>query len=227
LNHSYEKYQERVLKRDPKALVKRQKEGAQAFEEWYGVEWEKRTKGLNNSNEDSDDDDDDEGKPNNGNDSDSSWGDDMSDEDDSDSDWNVDVTGSKPKESYNSKPAKRQIDEKDGTLSSLVLSKKAKVFFDNPLFNGVSEDTLFSKEMGLEDIMDEDDENEAIKKASKEAQKKRKESKKARKSRNNDGSDSDDDKKNKGGFEIVKSNDPALDGTASSATCTVYFIFFY
>ncbi|KAI9012787.1 Spb1 C-terminal domain-containing protein [Gaertneriomyces semiglobifer] len=121
LDGLYQAFKERQLQRDPRALVKQKKldkkahKSSQAFEEWYGVEYEKKRKRSASSGEDSD----------------------ASGSDDSDSDAaSVDE---------DSKPA---------------LSKRAKVFFDNPLFkkldapsdaNGsaktVSKVGLFAEEM--------------------------------------------------------------------------------
>ncbi|KAJ3412167.1 AdoMet-dependent rRNA methyltransferase spb1 [Chytridiales sp. JEL 0842] len=194
----YDQYQQRVLERDPKARVKRQKEGAEAFEEWYGVEWEKKMKGVEEKGEAA------AGK---GSDSESDFSseeDDDESEDEEDGGFEVDE---KPQARKRKAKVEDEVqDERDGTLTSAVLSKKARLFFDNPLFKGVNESGtggLFDSEMGGVDTMasDDSDDEEAIRKAAKEAKKK-----KAAKKKGKEGAedDSDSEAENKKGFEVVK-----------------------
>lgn len=112
LDGLYEQFKEKRLERDAHARVRHQKEGAKAFEEWYGVEYEKKRKR--------------EAK-----DIDGAHSEDSSDDSEGSSDEEGDhmiAAGSKRK----SRGEQDGQDEDED--SSRGLSKRAKVFFDNPLF---------------------------------------------------------------------------------------------
>ncbi|KAJ3080078.1 AdoMet-dependent rRNA methyltransferase spb1 [Rhizoclosmatium hyalinum] len=192
-----------AAEKDPKARVKRKNDGKEAFEEWYGVEWEKKMQGIEDgatAKKAVDDSSDDESLN-------SDWG------DDSDTENAQSSSRNKKRKSRNDEVFEDDtIDEHDGALSSAALSKKAKVFFDNPLFKMASGSSgMFAKEMGIEDMDDDDEED--IKKAAKEAKSSKKDKKdkkkKAKKSKDDVDilSDSDDDKGNdKKGFEVVRAS---------------------
>ncbi|ORY51044.1 FtsJ-domain-containing protein [Rhizoclosmatium globosum] len=203
LDQMYESFTQRRLEKDPKARVKRKNDGKEAFEEWYGVEWEKKMQGIEDgatAKKAVDDSSDDESLN-------SDWG------DDSDTENAQSSSRNKKRKSRNDEVFEDDtIDEHDGALSSAALSKKAKVFFDNPLFKMASGSSgMFAKEMGIEDMDDDDEED--IKKAAKEAKSSKKDKKdkkkKAKKSKDDVDilSDSDDDKGNdKKGFEVVRAS---------------------
>ncbi|KAJ3260673.1 AdoMet-dependent rRNA methyltransferase spb1 [Boothiomyces macroporosus] len=107
----YEQYEKIKLEKNPSAKVKKVKEASQAFEEWYGLESDKKIK-------------------------------------------------SKSKEEYNSDISDSSSSEDEGELSLPAnkrpfegeepLSKKAKLFFDNPIFESTKdkfEDSLFDDEL--------------------------------------------------------------------------------
>ncbi|KAJ3269030.1 AdoMet-dependent rRNA methyltransferase spb1 [Terramyces sp. JEL0728] len=107
----YEQYEKIRLERNPSAKVKKVKEASQAFEEWYGLESDKKIKTKSsaeyNSESDSDSSSDDEGEL--------------------------------------ALPANKRSFE-----SEEQLSKKAKLFFDNPIFESTKdkfEDSLFDNEL--------------------------------------------------------------------------------
>ncbi|KAJ3138493.1 AdoMet-dependent rRNA methyltransferase spb1 [Physocladia obscura] len=195
----YSDYLRRKGERDPTLVVKQKNAGKAAFEEWYGVEWEKKMQGL-----------EDESKPRAKN-----SGDGDSDSNDSDFSWD-DESDEEERQSRKRKNDQEIFDsaiENDGGLSSAALSKKARVFFDNPLFkiaSASSNSGMFQKEMTVSDLIeDELDEDEAISKANKNAKNGSKEDKKkSGKKRNEDIlSDSDDEKDKKGkSFEVVRTS---------------------
>ncbi|KAI9355990.1 Spb1 C-terminal domain-containing protein [Zopfochytrium polystomum] len=179
------------LQRDRKALVKSQTEKKQTYDEWYGIEWDKKH-GVGKTAEDGEADSEDD-RIGDGSDSDSSWGDSSEDEDERE-------PGKSGKRKRADVEEDEPLDPKDGTLTSEFLSKRAKVFFDNPLFKNMATSETegkgrFSKEMTLDS--DSDDST---------APKKDKKKSKSKSKSKSSGFDSDDDvKENKSGFEVVKS----------------------
>ncbi|KAI9207785.1 Spb1 C-terminal domain-containing protein [Polychytrium aggregatum] len=132
LDQMYENYKSRKLEKDPKAKVAQQKEGAKAkFEEWYGSEYDKSIRDLGK-----DDDDDEEGGERQGSDDDSeysSWGDESEDERKPTKKGAAVKIGAK-----RTKPSADSEDE-DQDDAPQALSKKAKLFFDNPIFKKSTE----------------------------------------------------------------------------------------
>ncbi|KAJ3224233.1 AdoMet-dependent rRNA methyltransferase spb1 [Chytriomyces hyalinus] len=192
-------FQQRRQEKDPKSIVKQKNDSKEAFEEWYGVEWEKKMQGLEGKSaerkgvaNDSDED------------SDSSWGDDTDSEDEE----GQQSGARRQKRKSRDEVFEQDVDARDGALSSAALSKKARVFFDNPLFQmATGSSGMFAKEMGIEDVADEEDDEAEILKAKKDKKDKKK-GKKSKKSKKDDDiiSDSDDDKGEKKGFEIVRTS---------------------
>ncbi|KAJ3073989.1 AdoMet-dependent rRNA methyltransferase spb1, partial [Podochytrium sp. JEL0797] len=218
LDAMYESFSERRMEKDPKSRVKKQNDGKEAFEEWYGVEWEKKMQGIEDKSAgrkkaSGDDSSDDES-------GDSAWGD-----EDSDDENRAAVVASKNKRKAGGDAA-NVIDEHDGALSSAALSKKARVFFDNPLFKMATGGSgMFAKEMGIEDMEDDDEEDikQALKSAKKEKSdkksKKEVQKKKIQKGEDTILSESEDDgKPEKKGFEVVRSSkaDEEFDQTKGS-----------
>ncbi|KAJ3197251.1 AdoMet-dependent rRNA methyltransferase spb1 [Irineochytrium annulatum] len=124
LDEMYNVYRERLLNKNPKAVVARRKEnGKQAFEDWYGVEWEEKLKGIDAAAS--------YGKAKRKNDDHGS-----SDDDSSDSDADEVIVNP-------------DANDMSGDLTSEYLSKKAKVFFANPMFENaaLSKSSLFTGEM--------------------------------------------------------------------------------
>ncbi|KAI8610255.1 Spb1 C-terminal domain-containing protein [Chytriomyces sp. MP71] len=193
----FEHFQQRRQEKDPKAIVKQRNDNKEAFEEWYGVEWEKKMQGIEGKAkkspaEGSDDSDDD---------SDSSWG------DDSDAEEGGEQRTGKRK-SRDEVFDDDDLDAKTGALSSAALSKKARVFFDNPLFKMATGNSgMFAKEIGIDDMGDDDDEDEKDIKKVKEEKKKEKKGKKGRKGKKDDDVLSDSEEEgDKKGFEIVRTS---------------------
>ncbi|KND02374.1 23S rRNA (uridine(2552)-2'-O-)-methyltransferase [Spizellomyces punctatus DAOM BR117] len=155
----YEQFRERRLERDPSAKVKKQKEGAQAFEEWYGIEFDKKRKRQVG-------------------DVDGDASDDSSDDSEDDSELDEEATGVSggKKRKAGSEMDNGNVEEEDvnGAIDTGKLSKRAKVFFDNPLFKTLEQpngkpvkgkeskqkDGLFAQELAStwsDDSSDEDD----------------------------------------------------------------------
>ncbi|KAI9330300.1 Spb1 C-terminal domain-containing protein [Obelidium mucronatum] len=220
LDAMYDNFTQRRIQKDPKSIVKQKKDGKEAFEEWYGVEWEKKMQGLEEKSANK------KGGNNNNNDSsdDESLNSDWGDEDSDDEKKTRKKSGGKRKNRDDDQ--EEEIDEHDGALSTAALSKKARVFFDNPLFKmATGSSGMFAKEMGIEDVNDDDDDEADILKASKNAKKEAKDKKDKKKKINNKKkdidqvlSDSDDDVKEKKGFEVVRSSkaDEEFDQTKGS-----------
>ena len=135
IDELYNNYLSRKSKKDIMNTIKKQKEGAAAeFEEWYGVEYDEKKQSLNREN---------------ASDSDS-----VSDTD-SDSDSNTDSE----QEDSNSDLKKR----KNASESDQTLSKKAKLFFENPIFKGMTDSKKSKKSMFDKDMNDHsfDSDNES------------------------------------------------------------------
>ncbi|KAJ3333992.1 AdoMet-dependent rRNA methyltransferase spb1 [Blyttiomyces sp. JEL0837] len=204
IDKMYESYQERLLEKDPKAKVKKLNDKRAEFEEWYGVEWEKKQNAMKGvegeKGDDSDSDDDD--------DSEFSWEDESEDE--------TAARKSKKRKEREDEAVGDAADD-GGELSSAALSKKAKIFFDNPLFKNLATGSLqgtFAREMDLDEKEDESDEDEQIRKAAKEAKKKKD---KKTKSKSKD-YEEDEKESGKKGFEVVKATAGDETGLANSAT---------
>jgi AdoMet-dependent rRNA methyltransferase SPB1 len=95
----YEEYARRRVERDPTAKVKKQKEASKAFDEWYGIEEEKKMKQL--------------------------------------------------KTEFDSESDSSGSDDSESEVEEERLSKKAKLFFDNSVFEGVQkeDDDLFDEDL--------------------------------------------------------------------------------
>ncbi|KAI8809255.1 Spb1 C-terminal domain-containing protein [Cladochytrium replicatum] len=162
----YEEYKERQIQKDKKAMARKEKKGAaKDFEDWYGIEWENKMK---------------EEKAEEG----GKLVRDGSDDDfsDSSSDSDVEQTkSSKRKRAINSKRSDDEDEDDDGEVPAL--SKKAKLFFQNPVFGDamqkasikdrhqkrVEEKSMFDVEMSDLDSKSESEE-ESIKTKSKKNQ---------------------------------------------------------
>lgn len=133
-------FKERKLRRNPKAVIEKRKEGGAAFEEWYGVAYDRKANG-------------DDSVPRPG----------ASDSESSDSDSEDDDV---PARRTSKRTAAQSEDEMDVDLDTSKLSKRARVFFDNPLFQAPANGTkrkqgqtdLFSTEMVAGDSSDDDEE---------------------------------------------------------------------
>ncbi|KAJ3045642.1 AdoMet-dependent rRNA methyltransferase spb1 [Rhizophlyctis rosea] len=120
---------EQKMSKNPHAVVEKKKKAAAAFEEWYGVEYDKKKAegsedGSNASGGDSDSD------------SDSDSEDDVEMED---AERPTKVAGSKRKAAViaDGHGALEEDEDEDdeAVVDTSALSKRARVFFDNPLFN--------------------------------------------------------------------------------------------
>ena len=154
-------FRERRNQKDPHATVEKKKKAAAAFEEWYGVEYDAKVKegGEKSGNSESDSDSD-------------------SDSDSMDEDMEdvqpKKVAGSKRKAAEISAEAATEDEEDDEpVVDTSALSKRARVFFENPLFDDAvkvtagakrkaetsqtTEKGLFSEEMtGADDSSDDE-----------------------------------------------------------------------
>ncbi|KAJ3208997.1 AdoMet-dependent rRNA methyltransferase spb1 [Entophlyctis luteolus] len=190
----YEDYIRRKGERDPSIVVKQKNAGKAAFEEWYGIEWENKMQKLEKTSKP-------DGTGDSGSDdSDSSWGD------------NDDETDNRKRKNANDDVFESALGAADdGGLSSAVLSKKARVFFDNPLFKlaGATSGT-FAEE--ITNVGDDDDDDAAISKANRDAKEKNSKNSKNSKSETKRSekdiilSDSEDDRDTHKGFEIARTS---------------------
>ncbi|KAJ3283815.1 AdoMet-dependent rRNA methyltransferase spb1 [Borealophlyctis nickersoniae] len=176
LDGLFDQFRERRMERDPTARVRRKKESSAAFEEWYGTEYDKKLKdadgavgkdGSDSDSESSDDDDD------NGVEMEEAFG---------------------GRRSQKRKAADVSDEESDASDDGLVdkssMSKRARVFFDNPLFQDAEKVTtgvkrkaevlggkggkgLFAREMvdAGSDTSDDEEEITAMAKKQKKARK--------------------------------------------------------
>ncbi|KAI9094696.1 Spb1 C-terminal domain-containing protein [Phlyctochytrium arcticum] len=205
----FEQFQERRLERNPSARVRKQKEGAKAFEEWYGIEFENKRK--RGSDEDTEDEQEDEDKElaeatRAAEDSGSAFS-------SSESESEVEVRPAKKKvaKKTTKKPSSEDEEEEAApvTVDKSKLSLRARVFFDNPLFNELEAATtpkptepaaaakkrknIFEKERtNVNDWSDDTDDEDSVPKQTR---------KKGRKGRK--GEEEDEDEKERKGFEIV------------------------
>ncbi|KAI8822006.1 Spb1 C-terminal domain-containing protein [Fimicolochytrium jonesii] len=168
LDDLYEKFCEQRLERDPSAKVRKAKEGAKAFEEWYGIEFDSKQ-----SNPDA--------VPGTA-DSDST--DDSEDYEDEDA-MEIDEPAPKPAVAKGKKrkasAAIEPEEEEEAVIETKSLSKRARTFFDNPLFKSLEEPVkkpqkangkpekagLFAKEMTAADDDSTDDEDSVPKRKAK------------------------------------------------------------
>ncbi|KAI8588675.1 Spb1 C-terminal domain-containing protein [Geranomyces variabilis] len=123
LDNLYEQFCERRIDKDPSLRVRKQKEGAKAFEEWYGIEFDSNKRKREEGDVGADN------------------GDESSDfSDDTDSEVEEKLTRpvkGKKRKAPSPEPA---VEEKeDVAVDPRALSKRARVFFDNPLFKALEQ----------------------------------------------------------------------------------------
>ncbi|KAL2917789.1 AdoMet-dependent rRNA methyltransferase spb1 [Polyrhizophydium stewartii] len=169
MDHMYEEFQARLAERNPSAKARKKREGLRAeFDEWYGVEYEKKA-GLGDAAE---------GEVGANSDSDSD-----SDSDASMHDEDAGVTSRKRR----SADADEDEDDEDDDEADAPMSKKARVFFDNPVFSMLKDTKGKPKENGankpksaFDDEMQLDSDDDADEHATAESKKKAKKAKKSK-----------------------------------------------
>ncbi|KAI8917866.1 Spb1 C-terminal domain-containing protein [Powellomyces hirtus] len=210
LDTLYEQFCERRIDKDPSLRVKKQKEGAKAFEEWYGIEFDNKRKRA------TDDVDGVEGAA--GADESSDFSDDTSDDSEMEQQQRKkpalkQVAGKKRKAAAVTTPEAPEEEEEDATVDPRALSKRARVFFDNPLFKSLEQPKpkpaapkdakltkkdLFAKEMNGTDDEDGDSDLDAVP-----TRQEVKKNNKKKKMIDGFEEDSEDEGKETNGFEVV------------------------
>ncbi|KAJ3011299.1 AdoMet-dependent rRNA methyltransferase spb1 [Thoreauomyces humboldtii] len=221
LDNLYEQFCERRIDKDPSLRVKKQKEGAKAFEEWYGIEFDKKRKADEGgvasavaaaaAGEDEDP---------YATDSDTSDEEDVL-EGDTPAAIRRRVAAAK-KASVKPPVKKRKAEEEEPVpiVDPSTLSKRARVFFDNPLFKSLDAPPppkkakktdaaapagLFDAEMGKDDAAWTDDSDEDAVPTRLEQKKAAAAKKKVKKGVQFEGQSDDEDEEGKenNGFEVV------------------------
>ena len=172
IDSMYQEYERQKLERNPTLKARKVKESSAAFEEWYGLESDRQS-GITTTTDQA---------PTEKTEFDSSSGDDSSD-------------------SENQVEETTLSDDGLDAPTETMLSKKARMFFDNPLFESLDDggaigggESLFTEELSFQDTgFNSDDEPTT---ASNEPKKKRKRGKNAEKY-------DDEEMKESKGFEVV------------------------